>query len=85
MTKPDCYKCKYRGTVPGSTHSSCRYPGNSTDIFDIFNPRNRENAMKLDIKAEITGITGGWFEWPVDFDPAWLISCNGFEPNEATK
>lgn len=24
--KPDCYKCKHRGTIPGDCHSSC---GNS--------------------------------------------------------
>ena len=21
--KPNCYKCKYRGTIPGDCHSSC--------------------------------------------------------------
>ena len=29
-----------------------------------------------------TGIRRGWFTWPVNFDPAWLISCNGFEAKE---
>lgn len=23
MDKPNCYECKFRGTVPGSVHSSC--------------------------------------------------------------
>ena len=21
--KPDCYECKFRGTIPGDAHSSC--------------------------------------------------------------
>jgi hypothetical protein len=26
------------------------------------------------------GINSGWFRWPVNFDPTWLISCDGFRP-----
>jgi hypothetical protein len=25
------------------------------------------------------GIRGGWFNHPVDFDPTWLVECEGFE------
>ena len=25
------------------------------------------------------GIKGGWFFWPMNFDPTWLVSCDGFE------
>lgn len=24
--KPDCYKCKYRGNLPGDAHSCCKHP-----------------------------------------------------------
>lgn len=24
------------------------------------------------------GIREGWFFWPLNFNPVWLISCNGF-------
>jgi hypothetical protein len=27
----------------------------------------------------------GWFFWPFNFDPVWLVSCDGFEPKEADK
>jgi len=34
-------------------------------------------------KANVIGsdhaIQRGWFIWPFDFDPLWLISCTGFE------
>jgi hypothetical protein len=77
--KPTCYQCQYRGTVPGDAHSCCKYPGTSTNIFDIFNPKNREIAIELKIQANPHGIRSGWFIWPVNFDPAWLENCNGFE------
>ena len=25
-----------------------------------------------------TGIRRGWFAWPFNFDPTWLMSCDGF-------
>ena len=38
------------------------------------------------VGAESLGVTGvphgierGWFSWPLNFDPVWLRTCNGFE------
>ena len=28
------------------------------------------------------GINNGWFYWPFNFDPTWLISCDGFKEKE---
>ena len=78
----NCYKCKYRGNVPGDAHSCCQYPGNKTGMFDFFENENKKNAQKLNIKAELHGIRNGWFFWPINFDPAWLINCDGFTPKE---
>ena len=78
MEKPDCYKCEYRGMVPGDAHSCCEYPGNDTGILSFFEPKNKENAIKLGIKGHPQGIRSGWFMWPVNFDPTWLLECNGF-------
>ena len=37
-------------------------------------------AMKrLNISGNAHGIKSGWFYWPINFDPVWLESCNGFE------
>lgn len=78
----ECYKCKYRKNVPGDAHSCCRYPGNETGMFDFFSRNNARNAKKLNIKAEPYGVRSGWFFWPVNFDPVWLLNCNGFTPKE---
>ena len=80
MSKPNCYKCKYRGTVPGDAHSCCKYPGNNTDMVAIFMGGSNENASKLNIKANAHGVRNGWFMWPINFDPVWLENCDGFAP-----
>lgn len=36
----ECYKCKYRGDLPGDTHSCCQYPGNKIGMFDFFSEEN---------------------------------------------
>lgn len=79
--KPNCYSCIHRGTIPGDAHSCCHYPGNKTGMFDLFiQPAN--NAEKLNIKAHPHGVRNGWFMWPVNFDPVWLLNCDGFQEKE---
>jgi hypothetical protein len=80
IVKPNCYECKYRGTVPGDAHSCCNYPGNKTGLLDMF--QNSENVKKLNIKGHAHGILSGWFMWPVNFDPVWLENCDGFTAKE---
>ena len=81
--KPNCYKCEYRGCVPGSAHSSCKYPGVSNNLFDLFNEDNARIFNELKIKGSPTGIKNGWFTWPFDFDPVWLDRCRGFKPRDS--
>ena len=33
---------------------------------------------KAKVKGNLHGIMSGWFNWPWNFDPTWLMSCNGF-------
>lgn len=81
---PNCYECKYRGNVPGDTHSSCHYPGvESDDFLGFFNPNNRQIMLELNIEADPHGIRNGWFLWPANFDPVWLINCDGFKQKTA--
>jgi len=80
--KPNCYDCKYRGNVPGDAHSCCKHPGNKTGMFSFFDSANAKNMKKLNVKADPHGVRNGWFMWPVNFDPAWLMSCDGFTPAE---
>ena len=80
MSKADCYKCTYRGTIPGNAHSCCKYPGNNTDMLSLFS--NGANIRKLNIRAHQHGIDNHWFYWPINFDPCWLINCDEFKEKE---
>lgn len=41
----------------------------------------RCNNHKADVIGNQHGIKNGWFRWPLNFDPTWLESCNGFSDN----
>ena len=83
--KPNCYTCKYRRLIPGDRHSRCGYPGTATNVLDLYSSENKLTKRKLGIKAEPEGVRGGWFVWPVNYDPVWLVNCNGFTPQENNK
>ena len=59
MSKPNCYDCKGRGSIPGDCHSTC-------------------SQRQAHVVGNPVGIRGGWFRWPWNFDPKWLVSCDSF-------
>lgn len=89
--KPNCYKCVFRREVPGDAHSSCAHPsvpegdafGNLMATFAsvgrVAPVADVKAAEKLKISANPIGIRRGWFNWPWNFDPVWLQSCEGFK------
>jgi hypothetical protein len=91
MDKPNCYDCKWRGEVPGDAHSCCNHPKVSAIIDDPLaqvlgilgsvgrGPGLQGLGIKLGVTGNQHGIRNGWFNWPVNFDPVWLETCNGFE------
>ena len=88
--KPNCFKCKHRGEVPGSAHSKCHHP--STDkardpMIELVSMlgANISADVGLNVKGDEYGISQGWFNWPYNFDPVWLKSCDGFEEKENGK
>jgi hypothetical protein len=87
--KANCYECTYRGSVPSDAHSCCHHPEVEAIIGDdsgfgmimalVGDPdKIREAAIKLQIEADHHGVRSGWFMWPANFDPCWLINCDGF-------
>ena len=93
--KPNCYVCKYRREILGDAHSSCRHPhigkpNSMSELFSILGGGRSlpvgllgEGASKLNIKGHSYGIRHGWFNWPFNFDPTWLESCNGFTKKDS--
>ena len=88
--KPNCYKCQYRGGLPGDAHSCCHHPANDkinsnpfAQILGILGsvgrgPGIQASGKGLNIKANPHGIKHGWFNFPINFDPIWLENCDGF-------
>lgn len=41
---------------------------------------SRCEARDSKVEGHPIGIQGGWFFWPHNFDPTWLVKCSRFEP-----
>lgn len=39
---------------------------------------SRCNNLQASVTGNAHGIKRGWFRWPMNFDPIWLESCDGF-------
>ena len=62
-----CYSCKFKGSVPGSAHSSCGFDWLKQS--DHFPP-----------KADYHGIRNGWYAFPFNYDPVWQEElCKAFK------
>jgi len=83
-TQFNCYKCEYRGMIPGDAHSCCNHP-EVKQFGALVEMLQGEAAKKLNIKGHPQGIRSGWFMWPANFDPTWLMNCNGFKPKGGVK
>ena len=71
MKNPNCYTCIYRKDLIWSAHSECKHP--------LWYYELATNFKFLGIKLNPHGVKCGWADWPFDFDPVWLDSCNGFK------
>ncbi len=81
--KPDCYQCRWRGTIPGDAHSKCRHPkveeaGIDTNPFgamvDVMGGKASAPRRSLAIRGTASVLT-----WPANYDPAFLDNCKGFK------
>lgn len=43
---------------------------------------SRCNKFDANVEGDAHGIRKGWFSWPLNFDPTWLVSCDGFSTSE---
>lgn len=89
--KPNCFDCQYRRNIPGDVHSECVHPAiTSSDriLAPIFFMSGRQDigiAKRLNVLGDQHGIKNGWFLWPLNFDPTWLITCDGFKKKGGDK
>lgn len=90
MGAPNCYECTYRRGVPGDCHSRCDHPSLPVndplgELMSLLGKRLGSLPMPetaVHIEGNPHGINHGWFNWPYNFDPTWLLVCDGFERRE---
>lgn len=92
--KPNCYGCKFRGTIPGSAHSCCtvlRTDTNNPDAPTIMLEAQiaagqlslvDKTTQEPLIKLTEHGVRNGWADWPLNFDPTWVEACPFETPKE---
>lgn len=39
---------------------------------------SRCNNHDANVTGSERGVRSGWFRWPLNYDPVWLVSCDGF-------
>lgn len=86
----DCLNCKHRIPVPGSTHSACALVGDEIARTQTAMAvakgytlmlKNKETGKKEPfIEIDPHGTRNGWANWPIDFDPIWIVKCMAFTP-----
>ena len=68
MSENNCYNCGYRGKLPGSAHSSCKFDWAKSEV-----PEPQGKAW---------GIQNGWWYFPVNFDPVRMLDeCEAHSEN----
>ena len=88
-TKPDCYECAHRRDLINNAHSQCVHPDTFKEMphfmAKVAGSRRAytDGAQPLHIDAVPHGLTSGWFAWPLNFDPVWLLNCDGHTPLKA--
>ena len=87
--KHNCYQCKFRGTVTGSAHSSCKVINEDVQFQVALLMTTHTPIIKLPdgteepvIVLDEHGKAKGWAMWPVNFDPVWVKKCLFYSPKE---
>jgi hypothetical protein len=85
--KPNCFECKWYRPLPYDAHIECVHP--KIDVSDKFlTPLMMMSGLvspaekRLNVYGDSHGIKMGWFMWPLNFNPTWLLTCDGFERKE---
>lgn len=86
--KNNCYKCPFRGSVPGSVHTRCNHPVVAScgeqvlkGIVTGREPFLTNGEGQTVLEFDKHGVRMGWCLWPINFDPTW-VDCELEIPNQ---
>ncbi len=85
----NCYDCKHIRSLPGDCHKRCAHPSLPkldpfVEVMAIFASVQRTPPQAMDggpmnVKLNPLGVARGWCNFPWNFDPTWIVSCDGYE------
>ena len=90
----DCWSCQYVKSIPGDAQARCKHPKVTERMNDRFGEilslLGKRLGPQVELSsAEVLGITlnehgvrHNWANWPFNFDPIWVNTCNGYFPEE---
>lgn len=78
-----CERCAYPRRVAGGCHVSCAHPAleflTGNPMAQALGMMGRTPGLAEQnggvVQGHPTGISRGWFCWPFNFDPVWLVRC----------
>lgn len=84
-----CWGCLHSRTIPGNAHLACHHPATLVAHRHPLAPviTVTGNALPLAVPGLSVagldqGIDRGWFAHPFNFDPVWLVACDGYAPED---
>ena len=77
----NCRSCKHRRDLIGDYHSACAAIDGSVQMaaFSIVQLMGQLKTDQVNVQFNPHGIKNGWCNWPFNFDPIWVESCNLYE------
>jgi len=88
-----CHECIHCESIIGDVHKKCSHPavnakhGNALLVLAALirgdSMISQEAREELNIKLHERGVKMGWAWWPLNFDPVWVLNCEGFQASEA--
>lgn len=77
----NCHECIHAGELPWNAHIQCAHPGlaGGLNFIAALMVLKTGGFPPFGVGCSPHGISHGWCNWPLEFDPVWLDSCDQFQ------
>lgn len=79
----NCNKCKFHESIPGDAHVSCTILPEQARYYAmvlVTLTAKVDTLSGVNLEFEPHGVAMNWCNWPINYDPIWVKSCNQFVP-----
>jgi hypothetical protein len=87
-----CYRCIHRRKAPDAAAplAACAHPDTWVSLGErtpnvIANIERHISGPPLNVRAATRGVLAGYFQWPILYNPLYLVHCDGFVSSEPAK